>query len=235
MKIPTNKPSSTAALTRGKNTLAIKLAHAALALSTVIALAGTATAQTGYSARISNHDKVSSKNTPIAKASDILRQDRANYHRFKKRDNEDQNDTRLNTSAKRAAATFSMSSSTENAITSGNPLVSVKYQNGSFQVSVVSGSSTQQPSGDDQADQSFKAADAELNRTYKLLQSHLQSAQQKKDLTKAQKAWIAFRDSNAAFRAGVTSGGGSAYSMDYLANLTELTQQRNKQLKALLP
>ena len=97
---------------------------------------------------------------------------------------------------------------------------------------------TTQPSENDHpttiADQSFKLADAELNSTYKLLQSRLQSASQKSELTKAQKAWIAFRDSDATFRAGVSSGGGSAYSMDYLANLTELTEQRAKELKALL-
>ena len=80
----------------------------------------------------------------------------------------------------------------------------------------------------------FKRADAELNRTYKLLQSRLESAQLKQELVKAQKAWIAFRDADAAFQAGITSGGGSAYSIDYMGNLAEMTEERTKELKALL-
>ncbi|MEM7147013.1 MAG: hypothetical protein AAF591_17915 [Verrucomicrobiota bacterium] len=117
-----------------------KLSHSILVVLSVLALGQEINAQTTgdtYVARISDQDKVDSKNTRIAKAIDILKQDRANYHRFKRRDQEDQNDSYLNTLKKRAAATFSMGDATKKAIESGNPLVAVTYQNGSFDVSIV--------------------------------------------------------------------------------------------------
>lgn len=84
------------------------------------------------------------------------------------------------------------------------------------------------------AERWFRRADADLNRTYTQLQSRLKSPRAKDELAKAQRAWIAFRDSDSAFRAGITSGGGSAYSMDYMGNQAELTEQRTKKLKTFL-
>jgi uncharacterized protein YecT (DUF1311 family) len=84
------------------------------------------------------------------------------------------------------------------------------------------------------ADKEFRQADALLNRAYQQLQLRLESARARDELAKAQRAWIGFRDSDSAFHAGVSSGGGSAYSTDYLANRTQLTEQRTAQLNALL-
>jgi len=91
-----------------------------------------------------------------------------------------------------------------------------------------------QPDAKAEAERSFKQADADLNKTYQQLQLRLESPQAKADLAKAQRAWIALRDSESALRAGVSSGGGSAYSTDFMANQAELTEQRTQQLNALL-
>lgn len=103
----------------------------------------------------------------------------------------------------------------------------------------------------DAADNSFQKADAELNTVYekviRLLDSKISNASGNKndranlanknakaDLVKAQRAWITFRENEAAARAGVTSQGGSAYAMDYQANMAETTRQRIVQLEIML-
>jgi len=84
-------------------------------------------------------------------------------------------------------------------------------------------------------EQDFKKADAELNRTYNILQSRLESPQAKAELAKAQRAWISFRDADSAFRAEFALGEkNSAKSADNLTNQTELTEQRILQLKSQL-
>lgn len=84
------------------------------------------------------------------------------------------------------------------------------------------------------ADAWFKKADAELNQVYKTVLAKISDPQQKQELEKAQKAWVAFRDADAQFRAGVSSGGGSSYTTDMLGNMAEMTDARTKDLKALL-
>ncbi len=79
----------------------------------------------------------------------------------------------------------------------------------------------------------FKKADAELDHIYKKVLSKLTDKQQRTEFTKAEKAWESFRDADAKFRAGVT-GGGSAYTMDYLGNLAEMTEARTKELRDFL-
>ena len=81
------------------------------------------------------------------------------------------------------------------------------------------------------AEDGYKKADAELNQIYNELIGVLKEKRNKDDLSKAQRAWIMFRESDAKARAGITSDGGSAYAMDYLANMTEITQQRIEQLR----
>jgi uncharacterized protein YecT (DUF1311 family) len=73
----------------------------------------------------------------------------------------------------------------------------------------------------------FKKADAELNKTYEALLKKLPDAGSKEKLKQSQRAWLAFRDAEAAFAAG---GGTMAPTLRY-ATMTELTQQRIKQLK----
>jgi uncharacterized protein YecT (DUF1311 family) len=79
-----------------------------------------------------------------------------------------------------------------------------------------------------QAAKDFHKADAELNRTYEALMAKLPDAESKQKLKESQRAWIAFRDAEAAFAAG---GGTMAPTLRY-ATMTELTEQRIKQLKS---
>ena len=58
-------------------------------------MAGLAAAQDGatlYQARLSEQDHVSSRGVKLTTVAAILRQDRANYHKFNKRDFDDQHD-----------------------------------------------------------------------------------------------------------------------------------------------
>ena len=102
-----------------------------------------------------------------------------------------------------------------------------------------SGESFGQPDVMNAAEKDFKKADSEMNAVYqKALVELAQDSDHGKiliaDFKKAQRAWLTFRDAEAACRAGVTSNGGSAYTMNYLANLTSLTLHRTKDLSELL-
>jgi uncharacterized protein YecT (DUF1311 family) len=78
------------------------------------------------------------------------------------------------------------------------------------------------------ANQRYEAADAELNRIYQHLASHL-SQQRRGQLKAAQKAWIVFRDHNAAFVAG-TAEGGTQYPILEVSELAVMTKERTEQL-----
>ncbi len=82
------------------------------------------------------------------------------------------------------------------------------------------------------ANERYKAADAELNRVYRQLASQL-SDQRRAKLKAAQKAWIAFRDKNAAFVASVVADG-TMYPILEVMALTTATKQRTEQLKVEL-
>ena len=84
-----------------------------------------------------------------------------------------------------------------------------------------------------QARAESEQADAELNKTYEALLTRLPDAQGKEKLKQSQRAWLAFRDAEAAFASDQARGGSMAPTMRY-AIMTELTQQRIKQLKAHL-
>src|SRR6266540_3206616 len=73
-------------------------------------------------------------------------------------------------------------------------------------------------------------ADSELNKTYEALLTKLPDAEGKEKLKQSQRAWLAFRDSEAAFAADQARGGSMAPTIRY-ETMTELTQQRIKQLK----
>jgi len=79
----------------------------------------------------------------------------------------------------------------------------------------------------------FVKADAELNKTYEALLKKLPDAESKDKLKQSQRAWLAFRDAEAAFAADEARGGSMAPTLRY-ASMTELTEQRTKQLKARL-
>ena len=84
-----------------------------------------------------------------------------------------------------------------------------------------------------QAAKEFERADTELNKTYEALLRKLPDAESKEKLKQSQRAWLAFRDAEAAFAADQTRGGSMGPTIRY-ETMTELTQQRIKQLKSRL-
>jgi uncharacterized protein YecT (DUF1311 family) len=83
-----------------------------------------------------------------------------------------------------------------------------------------------------QARGDFKQADAELNKTYQSVLAKLPTAEKQK-LKEAQRAWIASRDAEAERTAKEAEGGSMAPTLRY-EKMTELTQERIKELKAML-
>jgi uncharacterized protein YecT (DUF1311 family) len=84
-----------------------------------------------------------------------------------------------------------------------------------------------------QARAEFEQADVALNKTYEALLRKLPDAEGKEKLKQSQRAWLAFRDAEAAFASDRARGGSMAPTIRY-ETMTELTQQRIKQLKAHL-
>jgi uncharacterized protein YecT (DUF1311 family) len=84
-----------------------------------------------------------------------------------------------------------------------------------------------------QARAQFVKADAELNNTYETLLAKLPDVESREKLKQSQRAWLAFRDAEAAFAAGQARGGSMAPTIRH-ETMTELTQQRIKQLKSHL-
>ena len=84
-----------------------------------------------------------------------------------------------------------------------------------------------------QAVKDFKKADAELNKTYEALLRKLPDAEGKEKLKQSQRAWLAFRDAEAAFASDQVRGGSMAPTIRY-ETMTEFTHQRIKQLKVHL-
>ena len=78
------------------------------------------------------------------------------------------------------------------------------------------------------AGEDYQAADARLNAAYQKLISS-DDADGKRLLQAAQRAWIAFRDAECAYTTA-GSEGGSIHPMEVSQCLTELTEQRTKQL-----
>ena len=75
-------------------------------------------------------------------------------------------------------------------------------------------------------------ADAAMNAAYKKLMAKL-DAPDKAKLKKAQRAWLAFRDADAASLASQETGG-SMYPMVYSSYVQEITEARTKELKTAL-
>ena len=84
-----------------------------------------------------------------------------------------------------------------------------------------------------QAGADFKQADAELNKIYEAVLKKLPDDESKQKLKQSQRAWLAFRDAEAAFAADEAHGGSIAPTLRYEA-MAELTEQRIKQLKSHL-
>jgi uncharacterized protein YecT (DUF1311 family) len=81
-----------------------------------------------------------------------------------------------------------------------------------------------------QARAEFAQADAELNKIYEAVLAKLPDAEGKEKLKQSPRARLAFRDAEAAFAADQARGG-SMEAMTRYETMTELTQQRIKQLK----
>jgi uncharacterized protein YecT (DUF1311 family) len=84
-----------------------------------------------------------------------------------------------------------------------------------------------------QAEIDYKKSNTELNSLYNKVIKKLPDTLSRTKLVNTQKAWIIFRDLDAKFRAEISSNGGSAYSMDFISNLTDLTNQRITQLNSI--
>lgn len=84
------------------------------------------------------------------------------------------------------------------------------------------------------AGKAYKAADDELNKTYKEIQARLRDDEAtSKLLVASQKAWIAFRDAECTFSTSAAAGG-SIYPMLQDFCLAGLTSQRSEGLKPYL-
>lgn len=82
------------------------------------------------------------------------------------------------------------------------------------------------------AAQSYQVADKALNETYQLLLTKIDTSQQEK-LREAQRLWISFRDTECTFETSATEGG-SIHGMMYTSCIQHLTEDRTKQLAALM-
>jgi uncharacterized protein YecT (DUF1311 family) len=84
-----------------------------------------------------------------------------------------------------------------------------------------------------QAAESFKKADRELNEVYAKVMANLDD-QAKDHLKRSQRAWVAWRDAEAAFRADAEARGGSLWPLIHEGTRSRLTRERIKGLKELL-
>ena len=100
----------------------------------------------------------------------------------------------------------------------------------SLLVSVTQIQAQTQVATNPEAHADFVKADAELNKTYEALLKKLPDAESKEKLKQSQRAWLAFRDAEAAFAADQARGGSMAPTIRY-ETMAQLTQQRIKQLK----
>ncbi|RWM10771.1 hypothetical protein [Mesorhizobium sp.] len=96
-----------------------------------------------YVARISERDHQASDGYPLRSAAQMVRQDRANWHKFRRRDADDQGDpwfrgnddrAQLERMLERGGA---MSSATRRAIVNGEPLIEVDVYPDSVRVSIL--------------------------------------------------------------------------------------------------
>lgn len=82
------------------------------------------------------------------------------------------------------------------------------------------------------AGKEYEREDARLNKTYKELTAKLEKDRREK-LKEIQLAWIKYRDLQCDFDSSAYEGG-TMYSLVRSSCLSQMTKQRNKDLKALL-
>jgi hypothetical protein len=120
--------------------------HCLLAAGIAAMLAGTANADEflgSYVARISDNDHRASDGYPLDTAAQMVRQDRANWHKFGSGDAEDESDRWFGSTAARARLekmlirSSAMSASTRQAIANGEPIIEVEVYRQSVKVRIV--------------------------------------------------------------------------------------------------
>ncbi|TIV25891.1 MAG: hypothetical protein E5V90_25425 [Mesorhizobium sp.] len=126
-------------------TVSKAIAVAGLVAATAL-VAGSARADDmlgSYVARISDRDHRASDRYPLSSAAQMVRQDRANWHKFHRRDSDDQGDPWFRSDGSRADLQRmlerggAMSSSTRRAIVNGEPLIEVDVYSDSVRVSIL--------------------------------------------------------------------------------------------------
>ena len=84
-----------------------------------------------------------------------------------------------------------------------------------------------------EADAAFKEADTQLNLVYKELLKAISKPETRDYFARAQRAWISFRDKEAAFRTELYDKGGIVWAHDYTVERTTLTNERIKQIQRI--
>ncbi|AZO05915.1 MULTISPECIES: hypothetical protein [unclassified Mesorhizobium] len=125
-------------------TVSKAMAVAGLVAATLVAGSARADDMLGsYVARISDRDHRASDGYPLSSAAQMVRQDRANWHKFHRRDSDDQGDPWFRSDGSRADLQRmlerggAMSSATRRAIVNGEPLIEVDVYSDSVRVSIV--------------------------------------------------------------------------------------------------
>ena len=114
----------------------------------LVSLLGASAAQAddmlgSYVARMSERDHQASDGYALDSAAQIVRQDRANWHKFHRRDRDDQGDEWFESNDQRAdlqrmlERPGAMSASTKRAIVNGEPLIQVDVYENSVRVSIL--------------------------------------------------------------------------------------------------
>jgi murein tripeptide amidase MpaA len=96
-----------------------------------------------YVARITDHDKQASDGYALDTAAQMVRQDRANFHKFHDTDPDDENDVWFRTNDQRARLERmlgqggAMGASTRRAISNGEPLIQVDVYRNHVEVTII--------------------------------------------------------------------------------------------------
>ena len=96
-----------------------------------------------YVARISEQDHQASDGFPLDSAGQMVRQDRANWHKIGKADAEDEDDAWFGSQSARArlermaGASGAMNGETRNAIAKGTPVIQVDVYKNSVRITIV--------------------------------------------------------------------------------------------------
>lgn len=124
----------------------MKISFCLLAAGIAAIPAGAASADEflgSYVARISENDRQASDGYPLDTAAQMIRQDRANWHKFGSGDAEDGNDPWFGSTAARVRfekmlnKSSAMSGTTRKAIANGEPIVEVEVYRQSVKVRIV--------------------------------------------------------------------------------------------------